>query len=364
MMLYEYIEKSSSAALLMQNNNGSMPSGHNGPYHDVETPVRNTSHWLITFLKAYKITGDKKYLEGARQAGSYLAGHEARPMRATFWHRKNPEKDFCNGLIGQAWTLEALAEAVEPLDDSNLYRIAEEVFLLHPFDMEAGIWRRVGVDGMYLPIDGTFNHQLWFAAVGGLLSPYSSKVRERVKRFVDRLPYLVNLYPSGLIRHKLFLNSNIFKKAKRLAGMVKIIYSKVKKQEVYKATGYHQFNLYALALLKRIFPTNDFWESKEFISLWKFARSKKYRYDLESNLYGYPYNPPGFEMAFALEVFSLNSVAEQSRWVREQFKRCFNFDNNLMVLNTVDPMTHAARIYEATRLRNLALDQDILVDDG
>ena len=32
-------------------------------------------------------------------------------MNATFYCRLNPEKDFSNGLIGQAWVIEALVEA-------------------------------------------------------------------------------------------------------------------------------------------------------------------------------------------------------------------------------------------------------------
>ena len=64
--LYQLIEFSAAAAIALQAPDGAMPPGHNGPYHDPETPVRNTSHWLITFLKAHDISGRKQFLEAVR----------------------------------------------------------------------------------------------------------------------------------------------------------------------------------------------------------------------------------------------------------------------------------------------------------
>ena len=60
MDLYEIISLSASSALKLQRDDGSMPPGWNGPYRQQETPVRNTAHWLITFLKAYEITEDRE----------------------------------------------------------------------------------------------------------------------------------------------------------------------------------------------------------------------------------------------------------------------------------------------------------------
>src|SRR5690625_349836 len=100
MELYDLLLKSTCSAKFTQKDDGSFPSGHNGPYKDSETPVRNTSHWLITLLKAYEITEDNSYLDSAYKALNFIMSAEARPMNATFWHRKNPEKDFANGLIG------------------------------------------------------------------------------------------------------------------------------------------------------------------------------------------------------------------------------------------------------------------------
>ena len=60
-------------------------------------------------------------------------------------------------------------------------------------------------------------------------------------------------------------------------------------------------------------------------------------------------------MAFALEVFADNARAEQERWVSERFRRCYDFESHMMSRGTEDPVTHAARLFEATCLPDLAV---------
>ncbi len=52
-----------------------MPAGHNGPYIDKETPVRNSAHWGMIFLKAYQLTDDKTYLDQAKKCVDFLCKH-------------------------------------------------------------------------------------------------------------------------------------------------------------------------------------------------------------------------------------------------------------------------------------------------
>ena len=353
MNLYEILLQSANSALSLLNpETGSMPSGHNGSYYDPETPVRNTSHWLITFLKAYSISHQKQFLEAAQRTAAYLCSREARPMKATFWHRKNPKKDTCNGLIGQAWTIEALTIAAEELEMPELIALAEEVFLLHPFNENISLWQRVGVDGSYLTFDMTFNHQLWFAAAGGLLAKYTAgEVEARVRCFMDRMDHF-DVYSSGLIRHLVALNK--FKWRQRIIELVNLPkLSQEHKDLAYKAVGYHSFNLYAFALLKQRYPDHAFWGSTKFKSALSYAQSEPYLRDINDNHYGYPYNPPGFEMAFALEVFLKNNRSEQERWLSKQLHHCYDFNSHMMNRGTKDPVTNAARLYESTRLPNL-----------
>jgi len=361
--LFDVLLQSAGAALAhFDTETGGMPAGHNGPYHDPETPVRNTGHWLITFLKAHEISGEMRFLEAARRAIAYLCSESARPMKAAFWHRKNPEKDFCNGLVGQAWTIEALSVAAKSLKNEHCQRVAEEVFLLHPFDEAPGLWRRVNVDGSYLPLDMTFNHQLWFAAAGALLLPSSGGyIEERVGRFMDALPNNLSLYSSGLVCHPLFLKQpspiGCRVRLKRFVrGWVRPLDPEPECDEAYsKSIGYHAFNLYAFALLKQQLPQHPFWRSESVERMLAFLQTEEFVEGLEKNKFGYPYNPPGFEVAFTLEVFGHDVHEQQEWWISEQIRRCYDFGSRMMSLNTEDPLTHAARLYEATRLPDLTL---------
>jgi len=357
MRLFDLIVESAEEGLLNQKGDGSMPPGRNGPYHDEETPVRNTSHWLITFVKAYYISKDRRFREAARRATDYLLSREARPMGATFWHRKNPEKDSCNGLIGQAWTIEALVAAAEFFDSEQPVRLAEDVFLVHPFVDELGLWCRVASDGRYLPVDYTLNHQIWFAAAGSLLTPYADEeVRRRVDRFMEGLTRHFQVHRSGLVKH-LMATAFSWKKSvkKTLRRVLRLDFEPAVPRE--KEIGYHQFNLYGLSLLYKRYADHRFWTSSDFRRACQFVRSEEYREEIVDSPYGFPYNPPGFEVPLALDTFSFvfgeDTREEQARWVSEQIARCYDSDSNFMGKNCPDPNTQAARMYEATRLSDL-----------
>jgi len=362
--LYALIERSASAALEMQRRDGSMPAGHNGLYRDPETPVRNTSHWLITFLKAYEISGDSQFEAAARRATSYLCSRDARPMTASFWHRKTSKKDTCNGLVGQAWTIEALVEAAETLEMQEAIQVAEEVFLLHPFRPDVALWERVNADGMHYQADHTFNHQLWFAAAGGLLTTHATSrdVEHRVRQFMDRLDRNLRVRRSGLIRH-LVIPTYSWKKLlySSVRRFMTFAFSKKRRQKMrLKEVGYHAFNLYGMALLRERCPAHSFWSNPQLNRALKYVVAEDFEKEVETSIHGYPYNPPGFEVPYALEVFGEDIAVSnirlmQQHWVEKQLAHCYDFDRHMMCRNTEDPTTHAARLYEATRLPNLDL---------
>lgn len=355
--LYNLIVQSAEHALKLQAKNGAMPAGHNGLYHDLETPVRNTSHWLITFLKAYEITKDEKFLAAAQQAQDYVCSRDARPMKATFWHRFKPEKDFCNGLMGQAWTIEALAISGNYFEKEKVNTLAAEVFLLHPFNEKTGLWRRVNVDGSYIPFDLAFNHQLWFAAAGALIMNYDPAIKKQVFRFMELLPETLNIYLSGLVFHALKSTrtevlGRVAKIKVTLNEQLQLL--KYKRPDLHhKAIGYHGFNLYAFAMLKQQIPDHHFWQTPKFRKVLDYINDPTFKQELEGNKYGYPYNPAGIEVAYALEVFFPEKSAEAESWLALQLQQHFDFEKNMMDLHTDDAVTLAARFYEATRLSNL-----------
>src|SRR5690625_4216984 len=156
MTLYELLVSSSRAGLNLQNREtGEMPAGHNGLYRDPETPVRNTGHWLMLFLKAHQISGEDNFLKASEKALGYLMSRDARPVGATFYHRMNPEKDACNGLIGQAWSIEALVQAGLQLEREESLTLAREAFLLRAVVSGQGKRQRMAMDWIDMPLDAT-----------------------------------------------------------------------------------------------------------------------------------------------------------------------------------------------------------------
>ena len=94
-------------------NAGYIPGGHNGPYLDEETPVRSCSHWISIFAYLHLKTNKIKYYQALNKCAEFLLSKAARPMDEVFFCRKNPNKDFSNGLMGQAWGIEGLVTAYE-----------------------------------------------------------------------------------------------------------------------------------------------------------------------------------------------------------------------------------------------------------
>lgn len=349
---------------------GSMPPGRNGLYNDKETPVRNTAHWTCLFSWCYQETSDERFLEAVEQTSSYLTSNDARPDNETFHHRSVPDKDDCNGLIGQAWTIEALAEAATILEDPSIVKIATDVFLAHPQDERSGLWKRVEIDGQTLPFDATFNHQLWFAAAGALLAAdprADDRVGERVRRFLEELKITLRTYSSGLIFHPLLPRS-----LRRLAHLIRVdersrigvtfltsIVPLPSRQRAlkWKALGYHAFNLYALALLKQQYPDHDVWQDETCQQTLDYITRSAYRDEVWDNEYGSPYNPVGFEVPFAMQVFDIGTDEDRRWWVQKQLNRHYNPWTSKMDRNTPDKETLTARMYEATRLKQLELSK-------
>jgi hypothetical protein len=351
--IYKYLEKSAEKALLFQKNDGSMPSGHNGPYFHPETPVRNTVHWLIILIKVYKITKNKVFLDASRKCINYLVRQKT---EYNYHQRTYKGKDKCNGLIGPAWVMEALIIASKELNRMDLSDLASEIFFLHKLDKKNGLWHRREIDGKILSIDWTFNHQLWFAAIASTFNKKKyPKIHNQVKKFIKRLDKNFNVYNNGLIKHSILLINFSLSGLKNF--LLKIKNNTIsKKKIIHKTIGYHQFNLYAFGILKENYPNISFWKSEKFKKALKFIESKEYEKDLENNKFGFDYNVAGIEIAYVLKVFKKNSEKLQKYWLEKQFQRNYDFEKNLLCRNAKDPETLSARIYEIARLDNLELD--------
>lgn len=388
--LYNFLDSTASKAVTIQNPNGSFPAGNNGPHDDPETPVRNTSHYLILLSKLYDKTSDESYRIAAEQAVDYLLSTEARPHGYTFHHRSSP-KDNCNGIIGQAWTIEALAEAAAILGNSELVNVAEEVFLLHPFDERLGLWKRVEVDGNILCFDSTLNHQLWFAASGALIQEYhnvNDEIDRQVRRFLDKAKTLTKVEDSGLVTGmklpikeypyatladnwgritlaQIALRVPFFESRKVNEFILKLTplsrLPSPRSERRLNSIGYHSFHLYGFGLLRECYPNHHLWDESIFDAMWSYANSNQFLEELKQSPMGYPYNISGIEMAYATQAFDRGSKPEQASWLNRQFAATWEEKEQRLSRNTPDPITLTARLYEAMRLQDLSIE--ISVED-
>jgi hypothetical protein len=335
-----------------------MPPGHAGPWGNAETPVRNTGHWLITFLKAREISGDERYAEAARRACDYLHGVEARPGGATFWHwhRREPPGGGPNGLIGQAWTLEALLAAADRLGHEASLALAARVARLHPFEADVGLWRAVEVDGRILRLNLTLNQQLWFAAMTGTVAARTGDavLSARVGRFLDRLPRHLRTDRAGLIGHVVATRGLGRGRPRELVAVLRQAW-RARWSPPDLPVGYHAFNLVALARLRGLSPDHECWRASVIGAAVRYARSAAYEDALATSRFAYGYNPVGFEVPFGVDGLEGMPAAEQARWATRQVARCYDFERAAMIRRAPDPLTLAARLYEATWLPDLPL---------
>tara|TARA_Y100000588_G_C14276656_1_gene934657 strand:+ start:2821 stop:3903 length:1083 start_codon:yes stop_codon:yes gene_type:complete len=325
-------------------------SGHNGPYFDEETLVRNASHWLIIFSCLYKRTGQSLYFELGERCIKAIKLDEYRPFRASFYCRKSRKKDLSNGLMGQAWVIEALLYADPIFPGHGLYEIAEELFLLHSYDEDRCIWHVSSVDGTILDFDRTFNHQLWFCAVGSLFGN-NSQILSMCDRFFENVAIKPKLYKNGVIYH----DSNIFswsvEKNKGVRNAINYILDIISdfknKNKLYsKSVGYHGFNIYAYTLMKKRYGKHEFFESDIYKKILNVMHNEEFFEDLSKSHYSYAYNPPGFEFSYA----AIDSGDEllASKLLNHHFSICLgNGSFNSMLAK--DFYTSEARLYELIR---------------
>jgi len=357
--LEDIIVKSATRGLRLQDKVGAMPEGQNGPWNEMQTSVRNTSHWLITFLKAYDITANKEFLDAALRCLDYLESDEVRPMKSTFYCRVNSNKDFCNGLIGQAWVLKALVIASEYLNECKYAQLAEDIFNMHDFDFKKGLWKTRNVDGSIGSICLTVNQQLWFAAVGALICKHtsSSEIKNKVDIFYGNINKYISATSKGRIKHTI---SNFYS--------LKGIYEKISRRKKIShferlEIGYHSFNLYALGYFYNINPNHQYWKQQNTKRLirqsLKYTDSKEYIDSIGENPFALSYNPAGFEIAYAVDIFS-NYLEKpvykrtSDKWISLQIESHFDDTNFLLSKNTLDADTLSARIYQVTDLIDFA----------
>jgi len=340
---------------------GAMPAGHNGPYNDPETPVRNTAHWLQIFLWVHDMTGDRRFHKAAESCMHYLIGRDAPRSGYSYQHRKKDGKDQCNGLIGQAWTIEALLRAYEHFEVEDCLRIATEVFLGHPFSEAAGLWNRLEPDGTILPADVSFNHQLWFCAAGAMAARHSpSVISGRTMNFLDAIPRQMETSRNGRILHVIKSAPGRLKR-----NVARMLFPARRSNMLFKEIGYQTFNLYGFAMLKDDIPDHKIWKWPYFRRALEYLSDREFATNISCSPYSFSYNAPGFEIPVILGTFNMDDgyrLRESQFWLKEQLRYHYDWSARRFVGGVVDAETLNARFYECARFPSDILTMDIAFD--
>ncbi len=353
---------SARAGTALQRSDGSFPPGHNGPWNIPETPVRNTSHWLITCAKAYELTQDISFKEAVENAGAYLLSSEARPFHFTF-HILERKEWATNGLVGQAWVIEALIAAYKMLENEEYLRVAHELVLQHWFNKKLSLWHITTLTGEVAEEHKTLNQQIWFTALAhkvGIMTD-DTQVLETTTFSANNFNSITRF--NGKFIHMRVSENIYLKKNPILLFREKWRFLRNRVHADALSKGYLTNCLYPLALLHAFDNSLIFWNTegfnKSYLQSIRYMDEYVFKYSVEENPYAFSYHPTGFEAAFIAHSFERyydHPKTSTKDWVEKQIDQHFSFKKQLMCRNTCDPITLSARIYEATRLVDLNVE--------
>lgn len=315
-----------------------MPSGHNGPYYDLETPVRNTAHWLCTYSVLHRDTNEIRYHDIANRLANFLLDPGPHIKDGVYIQRQKGGKDWCNGVIGQAWVIEALNIASHCLNRPELKVAAIRAAEAFTFNQTVGAWEKIDPNNGKKAIDYTLNHQTWFAAA--LIELNDPVLNKDVSHYLNDLnDGAMRVRNDGVIAHLLYKNS--------LKGVIlqlryklseKRNWNKVREKEV----GYHLFNLHPFARIYKCMPDHAFFSSEFLKRSVDVAFSNSFIDELSNSSYAYPYNAPAFEYPLVSVVF--NKTCPDGIFYTQVEKTLFKEMSSFG--NCPDSNTLNARMYE------------------
>ena len=343
---------------------GHAAPGNNGPYCSKDTPVRNTGHWLIIYAYLWKKTGDDRYKKIAETFADYLLTMQSWSRSGAIACMEEGGQDSLNGLIGQAWTIEALIYAYRTFGHKKYLRCALQIFRSQKFDYKTGFWKRVEPDGRILDYDMTLNHQIWFGISGRMILSCMEdrRIRGQVNRHFDRVhKEYFGIHRDGLIRHfgamkrprKSFLALYI-KQYIKYAGLVMGLLGEEKVDILRQEQGYHIFELYGYARLAMLDPDYPLFETRAFSRALNYAmrigrlnRKLGIQDPDTMNKYAYGYNSPAFEWPLVQQIFQGKTDKDKVlSLLKIQKKLTYNKNTKMFNCHTCDPETLTARLYE------------------
>ena len=348
--------------------------GHNGPYYDEETDVRNLAHWIQLCACCHKLTENEKYKSAVKILAEKLLQSSWLNSNYVYISRIS-KKDSINGTVGPAWIIEGLVKAYKVLGEEKYLNLAEKIFKAQKFVPKNSLWTRINENRKDIGFDLTYNHELWFAAAGSMLLDcrYDKIIDQEIQAFLTMSIKGLRVLPDGIINHYV----DTWVGVKRAISFNKQYFLKLLKDKFgkptmrYKEEGYHLFSMYAFALLYERYKDHDFFKSKKFQKALKVTFDEKLYSKLENsnpkldstsigkknidkriNAYAYPYNAPGFELPYIAMVFmgkDDGALLLAEKVFQKQLQLTYDEGTRTFLHNTEDGIVLTARLYELTR---------------
>lgn len=379
MSQYQYIKKIAEENYYKFLEQGYATPGNNGPHGHLDTPVRNTAHYLIIYSFLYKENYDERYLKIANVFKNYLIDQQKNTASGAVQCMYESSFDRINGLIGQAWVIESLVYYYETFGDVETLITAKKIFMSQEYDYNKHIWKRVDIDGSILGYDFTLNHQVCFAACSSKLSKLldDNRINDIIEDFVSYgLPRYFKIHSNGLIKHDIFIFNRQAMKIviKRVIKFLLSPFKSINPRKFdyrYIEYGYHIFDLYVLSILRGNFDSSALFQSKKYdkainlvINLDKYNKYNcVYNYNNLSsmNVYGYPYNSPAFEYPYVVFKNGIKTEDTEDIVYELQSKLMMDSETNMFTKNNPDINTWNARTYEYIRYLDENRKNDIHV---
>lgn len=356
-----YMEKVARMNLERFIEQGYATAGHNGPHGHMDTPVRNTAHYLIIYSYLYKKYKEEQFAKVCKSFFDYLKDCQKQSKSGAIQCMITDRFDHINGLIGQGWVIEALIYYYETFKVEEALIIAKKIFDSQQYKWDKHLWHRIELDGSDIGIDTTSNHNVWFAGCSYKLAKYCNapEIDAIIRDFLTKGQKVVlNTYSSGLMNHLVACNDPLLKAGRwkrtvrKLLTPLKVLNPR-KLDSHYIEYAYHIFDMYGYSMLKSeygdlpIFNGDDFKKASEFtMNVKRLLKLNHADCAEKTNVYFFPYNTPAFEWPYVAKVngFYDKNIDEQL-W---DVQNALMYDNGseMMSRNNPDIETWNARTYE------------------
>jgi hypothetical protein len=340
-------------------------AGHNGPHGHEDTPVRNTAHYLIIYSYLYKKEREEKYLELCKKFADYLCDEQAKTVSGAIQCMVSDQFDHLNGLIGQAWVVDALLYYYEISKEERCLETARKIYLSQPYDKELHLWRRTELDGTDIGPDTTYNHQVWFAACAQKLEDYCEdlEVHDQIVDFLTKgADRDFRLYSDGLLYHSIGLPDKSIRRKLFIKTLLTpfAFLNPQKMDRKYIVKAYHIFDMYGFAMLKEKYGDLPLFSSDRFrravecaLDITAYDRRNGVPCALKKgssfNVFGYSYNAPAFEYPYVAQAFGTVDVSLNDRIFETQKKLMYDEQTKMFSRRNPDGETWNAKTYEIVR---------------